>query len=192
MNFTKKLQKYLIGILLFTFLIIELPIIIVGQMTKPEPGDTIIVLGAKLIGDQPSTILRLRLDEAIKLYREGYATKIIVSGAQGKDEELSEAAAMQAYLVVNGIPADHILIEDKSFNTLQNLNNCRTIMSEQGLKRAIIVSNASHIRRSLVLAHNLGIEATGAPAPMANNAYLTAKQYLREGAAMAALLLLEK
>ena len=192
MNFTKKLQKYIIGVILMVVLVVEVPIIAIGYMATPEYGDTIIVLGAKLIGDQPSTMLRLRLDEAIRLYNQGYAPKIIVSGAQGKDEESSEAAAMHAYLIANGIPSGNILVEDKSFNTFQNLNNCRVIMAEYGLKRAIIVSNASHIRRSLVLAHNLGIEATGSPAPMANNAYLTAKQYVREGAAMIALLVFDK
>lgn len=65
-------------------------------------------------------------------------------------------------------------------------------MKEHGLEQAIIVSNASHIRRSLILAQHLGINATGAPAPMADNPYLTAKQYAREGAAMVSLLILKR
>jgi uncharacterized SAM-binding protein YcdF (DUF218 family) len=64
-------------------------------------------------------------------------------------------------------------------------------MREQKFSNAIIVSNASHIRRALALASQLQLPATGAPAPMADNFYLTAKQYVREGAAMAALLFIE-
>ncbi|MDD4601991.1 hypothetical protein SDC9_27479 [bioreactor metagenome] len=192
MTFGRNLKKYILGLILLSIIVIEIPIIAVGQLSKPEPGDAIIVLGAKLIGNQPSTMLRLRLDEANKLYHQGYATTIIVSGAQGPDEETSEALAMQAYLVRQGIPPEKILIEDKSFNTFENLYNCRAIMLEEGLESAIIVSNASHIRRSLVLARNLGIKATGAPAPMADNTYLTAKQYAREGAAMLSLLILNR
>ena len=60
-------------------------------------------------------------------------------------------------------------------------------MKQAGLTKAIIVSNSSHIRRSLVLAHNIGMNASGAPAPMADNTYLTAKQYIREGVAMLSL-----
>ena len=184
---SKQLRKYLLFLVLILFLAVEVPIIAVGQLAKPEPGDVIIVLGAKLIGHEPSTMLRLRLDEAAKLYQAGYAPFIIVSGAQGCDEAISEAAAMRNYLIAHGVSADHILLEDKSFNTQQNLANSLAIMREHGLQRAIIVSNASHIRRALVIAHNLGMDASGAPAPMANNAYLTAKQYVREGAAMLAL-----
>lgn len=192
MIFFKKLQHYVLFILLLLTLAIEIPIFTVGYLTQPSPSDTIIVLGAKLIGQEPSIILRLRLDEAIKLYKAGYATTIIVSGAKGEDEEVSEAASMKNYLLSHGIPAEHILLEDKSFNTYQNLANSHKMMEENNLKTAIIVSNASHIRRSLIIAQNLGINATGAAAPMANNLYLTTKQYVREGAAIAVLLLTGK
>lgn len=187
MFFTKKLQKYILFTFTLLILTIEIPIIAVGYHAQPSPSDTIIILGAKLIGSTPSTILRLRLDEGIKLYNAGYASTIIVSGAQGKDEKISEAAGMQNYLINQGIPAENILLDDKSFNTYQNLANSQVIMQEKGFKTAIIVSNSSHIRRSLVLAHQLGIQASGAPAPMPNNIYLYTTQYLREGAAMATL-----
>ena len=192
MNYSKKLQRYILFIVLIITLSIEIPIIAVGYLTQPSASDTIIILGAKLIGQDPSLMLSLRLDEGIKLYREGYAKKIIVSGAQGKDEAISEASSMKNYLVNHGIPSEHIFVEDQSFNTMQNLANSHKIMQENNLKTAIIVSNASHIRRSLILAQNQGISATGAPAPMADNLYLTTKQYVREGAAIAVLLLTGK
>lgn len=192
MNLSRKLQKYVLFIFLLLTLVIEIPIIAVGYLTQPARSDTIIILGAKIIGQDPSSMLRLRLDEAIKLYNEGYASTIIVSGGQGADEDVSEAASMKIYLLSHGIPTEKILLEDQSFNTYQNLANSHKIMRENNLKTAIIVSNASHIRRSLLLAQSLGMMVSGAPAPMANNPYLTTKQYVREGAAMAVLLLTGK
>lgn len=192
MIFSKKLRRTILSLVLFVFFTIEFPIIIIGYNTTPKPSDTIIVLGAKLIGNEPSTMLRLRLDEALRLYVNGYAPTIIVSGGQGADEEYTEAKIMHDYLVAHGIPAQAILLEEKSSNTYQNLMNSQRIMQEYGLNQAIIVSNASHIRRSLVLAQNLGINASGSPAPMANNYLLTAKQYAREGAAMISLLVFNK
>lgn len=183
----RKVRRYILALTLLLFLAIEIPIIATGQLTQPEHGDVIIVLGAKLIGTEPSTMLRLRLDETIRLHQAGYAPFIIVSGARGQDEEMSEAVAMCDYLIRQGIAKEQILLEDKSFNTYQNLVNSYAIMKQTGLSKAIIVSNASHIRRSLVLAHNIGMNASGAPAPMANNTYLTAKQYVREGVAMLSL-----
>ena len=188
----QKLRRYLLLLVIITMAVVEFPIIAAGHLTKPVPSDTIIVLGAKLIGDQPSTMLRLRLDEAILLYNQGFAQTIIVSGAQGLDEIATEASIMRNYLVVQGIPPEKIYLEEKSYNTYQNLLNSKAIMREHGFRHAIIVSNASHIRRSLVLAQQLGIEASGSPAPMADNAYLTTKQYAREGAAMLSLLVFNK
>jgi hypothetical protein len=60
----KSWRSYLLALFLLVLVAVEIPIIITGQMTKPVPADTIIVLGAKLIGREPSTILRLRLEEA--------------------------------------------------------------------------------------------------------------------------------
>lgn len=188
----KKLRYYIIAAILLGGLavtIIEIPIITSGLVSRPQPSDTMIVLGAKLIGRDPSAILRLRLEEAVKLYQQGYAPTIIVSGARGKDEEVSEAEAMRLYLIARGIDPRQILIEDKSYNTYQNLLNSRSLMYTHGLSSAIIVSNASHMRRALLLAGQLGITASGAPAPMVNNSYLTAKQYLREGAATLAAII---
>lgn len=187
-----QIRRYLLLLVVLTVAVVEIPIITVGHLTKPVPSDTIVVLGAKLIGDQPSTMLRLRLDEAIKLYNQNFAPTIIVSGAQGADEIASEASIMRDYLIAKGIPAEKIYIEDKSYNTYQNLLNTKVIMNKHGFRHAIIVSNASHIRRSLVLAQQLGIEASGSAAPMADNAYLTVKQYAREGAAMLSLLVLNR
>lgn len=192
MNFFKKLRNYMLYIVLLLILVIEIPIIVVGYLTQPVKSDTIIVLGAKILGQDPSLMLRLRLDEAIKLFEAGYAPIIIVSGAQGPDESTSEAVSMKNYLLNHGIPAERILLEDQSFNTYQNLANSHKIMQENNLRTAVIVSNASHIRRSLLLAQNLGIQATGSPAPMASNPYLTTKQYAREGAAVAVLFLTGK
>ncbi len=184
MFFARCWRRYILFLTLLVFLAVEVPIIAAGMLSEPVPSDVIIVLGAKLIGHDPSTMLRLRLDEAAKLFRQGYAPVIIVSGAQGNDEAMPEAAAMRDYLVAQGIPAEAIITEEASFNTYQNLANSRAIMQARDLKKAIIVSSASHIRRSLILARQLEMDVSGAPAPMAENLYLTTKQYLREGAAL--------
>ena len=188
MFFSNKIHKCILFLFVILALTIEIPIITAGFQTKPVASDTIIILGAKLIGPTPSTILRLRLDEGIKLYKLGYAATIIVSGGQGKDEEISEAAGMQQYLVQHGIDPTHILLEDQSASTYQNLKYSKDIMQANGLNTAIIVSNSSHIRRALVLAQHVGIEASGSPAPMSNNIFLTTGQYLREGIAMVTVL----
>jgi len=192
MKFGKQVRNYILLVVLLIFGAVELPIIAIGQSAQPAPSDVIIVLGAKLIDRQPSAVLRLRLDEAARLYQAGYAPSVIVSGAQGADEEISEAAAMRDYLITHGVPPDTIISEDGSYSTYQNLANSRDIMQQRGHRTAIIVSSSSHIRRALVLARQLNMEVSGAPAPMPANGWLTFWQYLREGAAMMSLAVFNK
>jgi Uncharacterized conserved protein len=187
MTFWKRWRKTVLFALIVVFLAVELPIIAGGYLSRPAPADVMIVLGSRVIGHEPGTMLRLRLDETVRLYRQGLAPSIIVSGARGADEEVAEAFAMRDYLIREGVPGERILTEDGSFNTYQNLANSQAVMAAYGYRTALIVSNASHIRRTLVLARNLGIEASAAPAPMPDSLYLRARQYLREGAAMIAL-----
>jgi len=53
-----------------------------GTRVEPAKADCVIVLGCGLYGSTPSPFLMARLDEGIRLYRGGYAGKIIVSGAR--------------------------------------------------------------------------------------------------------------
>ncbi len=186
MDFWRRWRKGIIIGALFLFAAVELPIV-AGGLLRPAPADVMIVLGSRVIGGEPGPMLRLRLEEAVRLYRQGLAPAIIVSGARGADEEVAEAFAMRAYLVKEGVPGERILTEDGSFTTYQNLANSQAVMAAHGYRRAIIVSNASHMHRTLVLARDLGLEATAAPAPMPDSLYLLARNYLREGAAMVAL-----
>lgn len=61
--------------------------------------DYIIVLGAMIREDGPSSILKARLDSAIEYLDGNPGTKCIVSGGQGYDEPCSEAEGMRKYLV---------------------------------------------------------------------------------------------
>lgn len=187
MNFWERWRASVLFALLFIFLAVEMPVVAVGQLAKPAPADVMIVLGSRVIGGEPGPMLRLRLEEALRLYAQGLAPVIIVSGARGADEEVAEAFAMREYLVKHGVPGERILTEDASYSTYQNLANSQALMASHGYRTALIVSNASHIHRSLVLARELGLEAVAGPAPMPDSLYLRVRQYLREGAAMIAL-----
>jgi uncharacterized SAM-binding protein YcdF (DUF218 family) len=188
MKHRKFIRKQLIlALLLLLIIFIEFPIISDGLTSIPQTSDTIIVLGAKLIGQKPSAVLALRLNETLRLYQNGYAPTIIVSGAKGTDEKISEAYAMSQFLVEHGVSPECIYLEENSFNTYQNLANSKQVMLEKHLHSAIIVSNTSHMHRALLIARKLGMNVTGSPAALPDNVYLTAKQYAREGAALVAL-----
>lgn len=51
------------------------------------------------------------------------------------------------------------------FEECQNLINAKVLMDETGLKSAIIVSDPLHLKRALVMANDLGIQAVSSPTP---------------------------
>ena len=163
--------------------VIFVPVILVLHHTTQLPtsrADTLIVLGCRLYGDVPSLLLKYRLDKALELYEAGMAGEIIVSGAMGEGETVTEAYAMKQYLVQRGIAAELIHMEDRSHSTYENLKYSQEIMQSKGLETAIIVSNDFHIFRSLILARKLGIEAQGGPSEMPTIWGLQVRYIVRE------------
>ena len=116
----KKIIIVLFSIFLIIFISIEGVIIYNGHHYNKEKPDYVMVLGAGLRGSKLSLSLVDRLDTAIEFNRIYPDVKIIVSGGQGKGEDISEASAMKNYLVDNGVSEDLIICEDKSTNTYEN------------------------------------------------------------------------
>lgn len=128
--------------------------------------DAIIVLGAQVKPDgTPSVQLGWRLDAACEAYRNK-PVPIVVCGARGKDEPMTEAEAMKAYLTANNIPEEDILIDPASFNTRQNLTNAAELLKQKdGIRQVLVVTSDYHVPRSLALAKDLGFDALGMGSP---------------------------
>lgn len=158
----KKLRvvKWLVVVSIIFLFIIEANVILFSLKAKAVKSDCVIILGCSVYGTSLSPFLQWRTQEGLRLYKEGMADKIIVSGAQGPGEDISEAEAMKRYLLAKGVPTNHILMEDKSRSTMANLINSKAIMKEQGYKSAVIVSNKYHLKRASLMAEEQGINAS--------------------------------
>ena len=136
----------------------------IGTAVKSIKRDTrlsddiehILVPGAGLIGENPSYLYRLRLDEALTLYKENPGRVIVVLGGQGNDEVIPEAEAGKRYLVRKGVPEDHVVAECQSLDTAENLQNFKAMFPHA--RRAALVSNDFHVYRCSLLAKRNGIE----------------------------------
>lgn len=146
--------------------IIEINIFHKGFNTKPQKADVIIILGCAVWKDVPSPALYERIYKAYELYKEGYAKKIIATGAQGEGENITEAKAIKKQLIRLGINASDIIEEDKSSNTVENIKFSKRIMQKNGLKKCIIVTNYFHIYRSSMISLDSKLDATFAKAKM--------------------------
>ena len=124
--------------------------------SNTEEADYIIVLGAGLReGDQITMTLKDRLDAALEVASSD--SYIVVSGGKGNDERISEAEAMEKYLVDCGIDKSRIIKEDKSQNTAENLKFSKEKIQESSKKviasvKVKIVTTDFHACRAAFIA----------------------------------------
>ena len=152
----------LVGALVLLF--IGLSVCMVSACVKrPHEEATLIVLGAALRGDQPSRLLRGRLDAAAVYLIEHPNAVCIVSGGQGEDEICTEASVMYTYLVNKGIDPARIYTEDSSTSTFENIRHSRAVIEEKGLNREVtIVTQEFHQFRAQQFAEQAGLMVSGA------------------------------
>ena len=82
--------------------------------TPLQPADLLFVFGTRLD-------VALRVEEAFKLWREGFFRWGIVSGGVTPGGSLSECEVIKAEMVERGIPTDRILEEHRAMNTGENV-----------------------------------------------------------------------
>lgn len=173
-----------LGVLLIWYA--AMAITIFSWRTDDVSADAIIVLGAAAWGNRPSPIFRERLNHALRLYQAGDADRIIVTGGVGLKSRFSEAEVGFNYLVVRGMSAENILIEDQSANTIENLANVKQIAATKGLDSFILVSTPFHMKRAMFIAQQVGLNAYSSPTRSTHWLNTGLRQYLfmREVAAV--------
>jgi uncharacterized SAM-binding protein YcdF (DUF218 family) len=135
-------------------------------LVKPDPvkSDVIVVLGAGVTKEGwPGKTSLSRAIKGIVLYRQGLAPKIIFAGGWAQNDFIASATAMADIASKLGVPEKDIFIDDTSRTTYENAINAKKIMAEQGMKSAIIVTSASHMRRSMAIFGKLNIPARPVP-----------------------------
>lgn len=96
-------------------------------------ADALIVLGGEPLA---------RPQEAARLYREGIAPLVFVSGVGDHMES-------RRILIRNGVPDAAIRIEPDSFSTFTNARYLRPLLRSDGIRSALIVTSPFHTRRAL-------------------------------------------
>ena len=134
-----------------------------AAVSSPREGATVIVLGSKIHGDQPSRMLRQRLDEAANRLSEDPTAHCVVSGGLGEGETYTEAYVMKKYLVEQrGIDADRIACENTSTDTYENLHLSMDVIREHGWSSDVVIATqVFHQYRARRLAFDAGATAVG-------------------------------
>jgi uncharacterized SAM-binding protein YcdF (DUF218 family)/glycosyltransferase involved in cell wall biosynthesis len=112
----------------------------------PRKADAIVVFagGVGESGKSGQGYLE-RVEEAVRLYNEGYAKNIIFSS--GYMYVFEEPMVMKALAVSLGVPREAIILEDKAGNTYENVKFSSRILLDKGWNEILLVSSPYHMRR---------------------------------------------
>lgn len=156
-------QKYIFIIALCVLLltILKMREIYAAGKTKISAQKVIIVLGCRVRGDEPSLSLIKRVDAAYKFLLFNPESVAILSGGQGKDENISEAQCMQQLLYARGISKNRLILEDRSTSTDENIRFSLQIIETLDLDRNVAIATSEyHQKRAANICKKYGLNST--------------------------------
>ncbi|MBR5236220.1 MAG: YdcF family protein [Clostridia bacterium] len=163
------------------FLFIATLITVSGRNdTVTYKEDAVIILGAGIHGETVSQALAYRLDAALMYHKMNPDALLVVSGGQGPQEQITEAKAMERYLVSRGAAPEKIVREEKATSTFQNFQFSKELLDQRFTTpyKTAYITNSFHVFRAGRIAKNAGIISARFHA---QNAILTViPDYLRE------------
>ena len=136
------------------FLIPFVTVLVGGHDDVRGEPQIMVIFGCQLREYGPSTLLKDRLDTALAYLEEHPDMTVVVSGGQGTNEPASEAQGMYDYLVQHGVDGEHILMDDRSFNTRENVAYSLEALMAGGYDTSggvVLVSNFYHVTRARML-----------------------------------------
>jgi SanA protein len=137
---------------------------IYDEVLQAPQKEVALVLGAARRGNEPSDILRDRLDVGIALYKNKKVEKIIMSGTG------DEVLVMLNYAKKQGVPDADILRDADGFNTLASIQHIP--LEVNGVT---IVTQRYHLYRALFYAQHYGRDAVGVTSDL--RTYAKIKQF---------------
>ncbi len=149
----------------------------IHSISEITPAPVAMVLGASVkLDGTPSDALRDRVMVGIQLYKEGKASKLLMTGDDG-GFHANEVATMKRLAVEAGVPETDILVDGQGYRTYES---CKRAVQVFNIHKGIIVTQRFHLARSLYLCSNLGMEAQGVSAdlqPYERIVFFTARDF---------------
>lgn len=107
-----------------------------------------------------------RFIQAARLYHQGQIQYILVSGGNAifvKERGYNEADFIAGNLEALKIPRDHIIVERKARNTIENATYSKQLLDSLNNKSSLLITSAFHMPRAMKAFHRAGIVADPFP-----------------------------
>ena len=136
------------------FLIPFVAVLAGGHDDVRDDPKIMVIFGCQLHSWGPSILLQDRLDTALDYLADHPDMTVVVSGGQGTNEPTSEAQGMYDYLVQHGVDGKQIILEDRSFNSRENVAYSLEALAAGGYdtdRGVVLVTNFFHVTRARML-----------------------------------------
>ena len=140
-------------------------VLVVSQQDQRRAVDGIVVLGAAQYNGRPSPVLEARLEHAHRLYRDGFAPRIMVTGGVGRGDTTSEAEVSRQWLLARGLPDSAVVALPRGRSTFVSMTDVAAWLHARGLSRVLLVSDPFHMARLRFEARRTELEAFTSPTP---------------------------
>ena len=140
-------------------------VLVVSLQDQRREVDAIVVLGAAQYNGRPSPVLRERLEHARRLYQDGLAPRIMVTGGVGRGDTTSEAQVGRHWLRAQGVPDSAIVVRSAGRSTYASMSDVADWLLPRGLRTVLLVSDPFHMCRLRFEARRTELEAFTSPTP---------------------------
>ena len=140
-------------------------VLVVSLQDQRRAVDAIVVLGAAQYNGRPSPVLRERLEHARRLYVEGLAPRIMVTGGVGRGDTTSEAQVGRRWLRAHEVPDSAIVVRSAGRSTYASMGDVADWLLPRGLRTVLLVSDPFHMCRLRFEARRTELEAYTSPTP---------------------------
>lgn len=167
-----------IGVIV-TLVIVESSLMMIAASKSPTENVTVVILGCRVYGENPSLSMVERLDAAYEFLEAHEDVQCVLAGGKGDGENITEAECMYRYLIAKGIDEKRLYKEEHSTTTRENLLYAKQIIEENHLAQTIAIATSEyHVYRAGEIAKALGMEYRAIPGKTA--IWLFPTYYVRE------------
>ena len=153
----------MVALIVAYLLVTAVQVWLTGRRYEPRAAGAIVVMGAAQYNGVPSPDLTARLDQALILWRDRYASDIMVTGYKEPGDRYTEAEASARYLAAAGVP-DRDILESGGSDSWENLAESAPVLLARGDGTVLIVSDPFHEARCLSIATDVGLHPYPTPA----------------------------
>ncbi|MBI5724160.1 MAG: YdcF family protein [Planctomycetes bacterium] len=135
-----------------------------GMTDYSRHADAIVVFGAGVdTQGRPSNALCDRVATGCRLYKQGLAGVLILSGGPGPGP-VSEPQAMRKLALEHGVPESAIVLDAGGVSTMATVKDTAAMFEQLGVREALAVSHFYHLPRIKMTYQRYGREVYTVPA----------------------------